>query len=239
MKSRRGFTLLEMVTVVAIIVFIAGFSMAGIANYAQRARDLSANIDAHAAAVEAQESIIKGYLMTTRETLARPTTDTQLHPGDPTEQPATEPPPAETEPPHTETEATEPPTESTVPPTEATVPPTEATVPPTEATTPPSGGKGNPKGKTNAPGANVNVTNSWSGGAQVQWTTDGTQANYFIFYAPGAKTFNSWTGNADVKIEGNYVYLTLVNGATSNGAGGQFDGVSNPADIKLVYFELK
>ena len=231
MKRRRGFTLLEMVAVVAIIVFLTGISMAGITNYAQRARDLSANIDAHAAAVEAQEEIIKGYLMTTRGTLPKPTTDTEFHQADPTDEPALDPTEAPvTEPP---TEATE--TEATEPPTEATEPPTEA---PTEATTPPSGGKGNPKGKNNAPGANVNVTNSWNGGAQVQWTTDGTQANYFIFYAPGATNFNSWTGNADIRIEGDYVYMTLTNGATSNGAGGQFDGVKKADKIKLVYFEM-
>ena len=234
MKSRRGFTLMEMIAVVAIIVFLAGFSMAGISNYAQRARDLSANIDAHSAALDAQEDIIRGYLMTTRGTLPRPTTDTQMHPGNPTDAPEPDPDPTEAPPPdptptETETEATEPPTEATTTTTQA----------PTETATPPSGGKGNPKGKNNAPGAKVEVTNSWSGGAQIQWTTDGSQANYFIFYAPGTTNFNSWTGNADIKIDGDYVYMTLTNGATSNGAGGQFDGVSKPGKIKLVYYEMK
>jgi prepilin-type N-terminal cleavage/methylation domain-containing protein len=128
MKNRRGFTLVEMVIVIAIIVFLAGVTLNGLSQYSKRANDLKANMNAHSAAIQSQEAIIDGYLMSSRPTTANATTNNSVQAGGqniPYEQPT------ET----SQTQATAPQTEATQAQTEATQTQTEATTTQTEATT--------------------------------------------------------------------------------------------------------
>ena len=213
MKNRRGFTLVEMVIVIAIIVMLAGVTMAGVSQYSKRAKDLKANVDAHQAAVAAQDSVIDGYLTTTRAKVEVQVEDTSIQVDDP--------------------EAT---TESVEQTSSEMLPPESSeNLTPEEPAQPQLNGTGNPNGTTNAPGASVN-NNGWG---QISWSTGGPQANYFVFYAPGASGFNSWTGNANVSVQGNYVILQLTGSNTSSGNGGQFSGISDTSNVRLVYFEKK
>ena len=100
MKNRRGFTLVEMMVVIAIIVFLSAVAMTGISQYTKRARDLSANINAHSAALASQEDIVDNYLTTTRSTVAIGTTNNSVQAINPTT--------AETTPEETTTKATTP-----------------------------------------------------------------------------------------------------------------------------------
>ena len=128
MKNRRGFTLVEMVIVIAIIVFLAGVTLNGLSQYSKRANDLKANMNAHSAAIQSQEAIIDGYLMSSRPTTANATTNNSVQAGGqniPYEQPT------ET----SQTQATAPQTEATQAQTEATTTQTEATTTTTQAPT--------------------------------------------------------------------------------------------------------
>ena len=80
MKSRKGFTLLEMMTVIAIIVFLAGVAFTGASQYIQRASEIKYNNDARAAYMAEQDEIVEAYL-TTRERPGSATTDNELHHG--------------------------------------------------------------------------------------------------------------------------------------------------------------
>ena len=75
MKNRKGFTLMEMVVVIAIIVFLSAVTLTSIAQYTKRARDLSTNVRAHNAAMASEEEIVDNYLTTTRSTEGNATTN--------------------------------------------------------------------------------------------------------------------------------------------------------------------
>ena len=126
MKNRKGFTLVEMMCVVAIIIFLSGVTFAGFSQYSKRAKDLKASVNAHSAAYASQDNQIRNLLMTTRAQIQHPTTDTQPH-----YNPTT--PPQPTTPPTQPTQATQP----TTPPTQATQA-TEPTTQPTEPTAQPT-----------------------------------------------------------------------------------------------------
>ena len=98
MKNRRGFTLVEMMCVVAIIIFLSAVTITGFSQYTKRAKDMKASVEAHSAAYVSQENQIKNLLMTTREHIQHPTTDTQPH--------------------YNQTQATEPTTQPTAAPTQ-------------------------------------------------------------------------------------------------------------------------
>lgn len=106
MKNRRGFTLVEMMCVVAIIIFLSAVTITGFSQYTKRAKDMKASVEAHSAAYVSQENQIKNLLMTTREHIQHPTTDTQPH--------------------YNQTQPTQP----TAAPTQPTAAPTQPTTPP-------------------------------------------------------------------------------------------------------------
>ena len=60
---------MEMICVVAIIIFLSAVALTSVTQYVQRSRDLKASIDAHSAAVNAQQANVEAYLYSTR---ARP-----------------------------------------------------------------------------------------------------------------------------------------------------------------------
>ena len=51
-KSKKGFTLIEMVLVIAIIVILAAVLILGIGGYIQRANNASASVSAHNSMVD-------------------------------------------------------------------------------------------------------------------------------------------------------------------------------------------
>ena len=51
-KTRKGFTLVEMVLVIAIIVILAGVMVVGIGSYLNKAKMASSSISAHNSSVE-------------------------------------------------------------------------------------------------------------------------------------------------------------------------------------------
>lgn len=80
MKSRKGFTLTEMMVVIAIIVFIAGVAFTGASQYIQRANEISYRNDARAAHLAEQDEVVDAYL-TTRGRSGSETTDNEVHHG--------------------------------------------------------------------------------------------------------------------------------------------------------------
>ena len=81
MKGRKGFTLLEMMTVIAIIVFLAGVAFTGASQYIQRASEIKYNNDARAAHMAEQDKVVDAYLTSTRARSGTETTDNELHHG--------------------------------------------------------------------------------------------------------------------------------------------------------------
>lgn len=79
MKNRKGFTLLEMMVVVAMIVFIAGVAFTGAAQYIERSREITYRNNAHAAALAEEDKVVEAYLTSTRPRPASGTTDNEVH----------------------------------------------------------------------------------------------------------------------------------------------------------------
>lgn len=52
-KSRKGFTLIEMVLVIAILVILAAVLILGVGGYLQKAHNAAASLSTHNASVEA------------------------------------------------------------------------------------------------------------------------------------------------------------------------------------------
>ena len=76
MKNNKGFTLVEMVCVIAIIVFIAGATFVAVSQYIQRSKEMSAQINEHGTLVDAQKGAVDNYLTTTRAKIESATTNT-------------------------------------------------------------------------------------------------------------------------------------------------------------------
>ena len=51
-KTKKGFTLIEMVLVIAIIVILAAVLIMGVSNYLQKANNAAASVEAHNSAVD-------------------------------------------------------------------------------------------------------------------------------------------------------------------------------------------
>ncbi len=61
-KSRKGFTLVEMVLVIAIIVILAAVLVLGIGTYLNKAKVAAFSLESHNASVEAVTSEIEKYI---------------------------------------------------------------------------------------------------------------------------------------------------------------------------------
>ena len=57
-KTRKGFTLVEMVLVIAIIVILTGVLVIGIGSYLNKARAVASSVTLHNSSVEAVHSVI-------------------------------------------------------------------------------------------------------------------------------------------------------------------------------------
>ncbi|MCQ2504750.1 MAG: type II secretion system GspH family protein [Saccharofermentans sp.] len=58
-KSKRGFTLIEMVLVIAIIVILAGVLSIGISGYLERATNAAASVSVHNSLIESATQVIQ------------------------------------------------------------------------------------------------------------------------------------------------------------------------------------
>lgn len=63
-KSRKGFTLVEMVLVIAIIVILAAVLVLGIGSYINKAKQAAFSLESHNASVEAVTDEINNYINT-------------------------------------------------------------------------------------------------------------------------------------------------------------------------------
>jgi len=59
-KTKKGFTLIEMVLVIAIIVILAAVLIMGVGGYLQKARNAAASVSAHNSAVDVVNAQIGG-----------------------------------------------------------------------------------------------------------------------------------------------------------------------------------
>jgi len=59
-KTKKGFTLIEMVLVIAIIVILAAVLIMGVGGYLQKARNAAASVSAHNSAVNVVNAQIGG-----------------------------------------------------------------------------------------------------------------------------------------------------------------------------------
>lgn len=143
MKNRRGFTLLEMVCVIAIIVFLSAVTISNATEYMKRAQNLDASVKAHSAKGDAQQSVVDGYLMSRRDYSSSNTLDTNPHPNPPTSPsnspsvPGLQPAPTSPAPDPTAAPSNEPDPTPTPAPTPTPVP----TPAPTAPVAPPAGPK--------------------------------------------------------------------------------------------------
>ncbi len=61
-KTRKGFTLVEMVLVIAIIVILAGVLVVGIGSYLNKARAAASSVTAHNSSIESINAVINNQL---------------------------------------------------------------------------------------------------------------------------------------------------------------------------------
>ena len=61
-KSRKGFTLVEMILVIAIIVILAGVLVLGIGDYLNKAKAAASSLTAHNSSIEAANAAIEAQL---------------------------------------------------------------------------------------------------------------------------------------------------------------------------------
>ena len=81
-SNKKGFTLMEMMVVVAIILFIAGVTVYGVKDYMDKANSWKAEVAEHGDMYDRCQSDVDGYLVGfTRATTASETTDNTPHPG--------------------------------------------------------------------------------------------------------------------------------------------------------------
>ncbi|MCR4688670.1 MAG: type II secretion system GspH family protein [Saccharofermentans sp.] len=64
-KTRKGFTLVEMVLVIAIIVILAAVLVLGIGTYLEKTKAAAFSLESHNASVEAVTAEIDEYIKTT------------------------------------------------------------------------------------------------------------------------------------------------------------------------------
>lgn len=176
MKNRKGFTLMEMMCVVAIIIFISAVAITNVSGYMKKARDLDASVQAHSAQARAQQAAVDEYLNFSRDYAVPATADTKKKADKPA--PAPEPPAPPMEAPTLPPEGT--PSEPTSP---ESLPPETTTQPPTEPETTPSqpAPDGKPDNISNLPGKVTKGDNSSAvvsvGGANDWGAVDARQVN--------------------------------------------------------------
>ena len=216
MKNRRGFTLVEMMCVVAIIIFLSAVAITGFSQYTQRARDLKAGVDAHSASYASQENQIRILLMTTRAQIQHPTTDTQPHynPTTPTVPTA----------PTQQTQPTTPPTQAT----QATQPTTPPTEPTTQPTTPPT--------QNQQPGSSVTKEN-WGPNFKIHFTASNNGVVKLYVNGGNPAQASNWYNVNDCSYDASTHILTIrVPGWAKNGAdvGIQIPGADDSTEIYVI-----
>lgn len=176
MKNRKGFTLMEMMCVVAIIIFISAVAITNVSGYMKKARDLDASVQAHSAQARAQQAAVDEYLNFSRDYAVPATADTKKKADKPA--PAPEPPAPPMEAPTLPPEGT-----SSEPTSPESLPPETTTQPPTEPETTPSqpAPDSKPDNISNLPGKVTKGDNSSAvvsvGGANDWGAVDARQVN--------------------------------------------------------------
>ena len=195
MRNRKGFTLVEMVIVVAIIVFISAVALKNFSEYTKHARDLDANIDAFSAKTQEQQVVVDGYLNFSRDYATAGTSNTSLHPNGPNANPQPPPPPAEAPTAPSATPSTQP---SATPSTEPSTEP--STTPPTTPSAPPAGG---PKVKATTTKSIVQPGNGVGSGVQsITENADGSITVTLLY-----NDWNSGVVNIRKNPDGSYYVL--------------------------------
>lgn len=175
MKNRKGFTLMEMMCVVAIIIFISAVAITNVSGYMKKARDLDASVQAHSAQARAQQAAVDEYLNFSRDYAVPATADTKKKADKPAPAPEPSAPPMEA--PTLPPEGT--PSEPTSP---ESLPPETTTQPSTEPETTPSqpAPDSKPDNISNLPGKVTKGDNSStvvSVGNANDWGADARQVN--------------------------------------------------------------
>ena len=213
---------MEMVVVIAIIVFLSAVTLTSIAQYTKRARDLSTNVRAHNAAMASEEEIVDNYLTTTRSTEGNATTNNSHQAIVPTEsetESTTEatttkkqnPPPPQ-DPPH------EDPTTVTTTKSQETQPNNPPAAPGENGNTTTNTGFSNVKSLTAPAGYKVNASNDYGHGGNVQLKVDKDMQQFktvkvVIKVEGNGKFSNAWgTGNnGQVSGDGKTLTFTIQN----------------------------
>ncbi len=217
MKNRKGFTLMEMVVVIAIIVFLSAVTLTSIAQYTKRARDLSTNVRAHNAAMASEEEIVDNYLTTTRSTEGNATTNNSHQAIVPTE---------------SETEST----------AEATT--TKKQNPPPPQDPPHDPPHEDPTTVTTTKSQETQPNNPPAQGGEGSVTTTNTGSKYVksLTSPEGMKVesvnYNDWGGDIQLKNTKDflqYQYITITVKVEGNGKFSQVNG----ADIKSISADKK
>ena len=208
--SKRGFTLTEIIVVVAIMVVVASAAFVGIAVTINRANDTSARLQRENGsnfeneAWTAVDNITEGAAKFFDISNYKPKVPTN------TPVPTATPTPV----------PTQAPTNTPVP-TKAAGNTNTPTPPPTNTPKPTTGGAGTvtaPNNTTNVSGSSLNVFNNWGSGGQATITLP-SKAKKIVLYVPnGVSVSNAWQdgiSNPSVSTNGNYVTIDMQSGQST------------------------